>query len=306
MLHIHNGESVLTVARRANLPGEHTAFRDTLVVGPIPQTDWTETRARFLSESYGENLLRVRNELLQQQRMIDVAAGHDEVVLWFEHDLFCLVNFLYLLTKLAAHRRLTVVWSDQPIGGRDEGELELLFESRRAVTPHMLAAAQRAWAAYASPDPLPLNELLGEESDFPFLRSGLALHAARFPSTRNGLGSIEARSLEIVANGANDFIKIFDLFNTDEPRYGLGDAQLYRMLWTLANVAAPMLAMTKRQADAPAKALFALTPAGEKVLAAEADYLDLNGTDFWLGGAHLANGKVWRWDGRKIVQGAAR
>lgn len=301
MLHIHNGESVLTVARRANLPGEHTAFRDTLVVGPIPPSDWIETRARFLSESYGEKLLRVRNELLQQQRVIDAAAGHDEVVLWFEHDLFCLVNFLYLLAKLAAHRRLTAVWSEQPIGGRDEGELELLFESRRAVTPHMLAAAQRGWTAYAAPDPLSLNLLLAEESDLPFLRSGLALHAARFPSTRNGLGSIESRSLEIVANGANDFAKIFDLFNTDEPRYGLGDAQLYRILWSLANVATPMLAMTKRESDTATKALFALTPAGERVLANEADYLDLNGTDFWLGGAHLTNGKVWRWDGRTIV-----
>jgi Domain of unknown function (DUF1835) len=290
------------VARRADLRGEHTAFRDTLVVGPIPQSDWIETRARFLSESYGEKLLRVRNELLQQERTIDAAAAHDEVVLWFEHDLFCLVNFLYLLTRLASHKRLSAVWSEQPIGGRDEGELEALFQSRRVVTPHMLAAAQRAWAAYASPDPLALNTLAGEEgSDFPFLRSGLALHAARFPSTRNGLGSIEARSLEIVANGANDFVKIFDLFNTDEPRYGLGDAQLYRMLWSLASVATPMLAMTKRPSDAPAKALFALTPAGEQVLAAEADYLALNGTDFWLGGAHLTNGKVWRWDGRKIV-----
>ena len=301
MLHIHNGESVLTVARRADLPGEHHAFRDTLIVGPVPQTDWVETRARFLSESYGEKLLRVRNELLQQERTIDAAAGHDEVVLWFEHDLFCLVNFLYLLTKLASHKRLTAVWSEQPIGGRDEGELETLFASRRAVTPEMLATARRAWAAYASPDPQPINALLNEDHDFPFLRNGLALHAARFPSTRNGLGMIEARSLEIVANGANDFVKIFDLFNTDEPRYGLGDMQLYRMLWTLANVAAPMLAMTKRQSDAPTKALFALTPAGEQVLAGEADYLKLNGTDFWLGGAHLTNGKVWRWDGRKIV-----
>ena len=77
VLHIHNGESVLMVARRADLPGEHTAFRDTLVVGPIPQSDWVETRARFLSESYGEKLLRVRNELLQQERTIDAAGDEN-------------------------------------------------------------------------------------------------------------------------------------------------------------------------------------------------------------------------------------
>jgi hypothetical protein len=300
MLHIHNGDSVLITARRANLPGEQIAFRDTLVMGPIAEDDWIESRARVLSEAYGEKLLRARNLLLEQERALDAAAAHDEVVLWFEHDLFCLVNFLYLLKRLARHPRLTTVWCDQQLGGRDEGDLETLFASRRAVTPGMSAAGERAWAAYASPDPLSLNTLLDEESDFPFLRPGLRLHAARFPSKRTGLGAVETRALEIVAAGANDFMKIFDAFTGDDQRYGFGDLQLYGVLWRLANVAVPMLTMKRIDGEPPAKALFAITPAAERVLAGEADFLDLNGADFWLGGAHLTNGTVWRWDGRKI------
>lgn len=301
MLHIHNGDAVLASARRANLPGEHTAYRETLVTGPISQNDWIEMRAQYLAEAHGEKLLRVRNDLIEQERGLDAAIEHDEVVLWFEHDLFCLVNFLYLLKRLAKHRRVTSVWCEQPIGTREDGDLATLFESRRAVTPRMFAAAERAWAVYASPDPLPLNALIVEESDFPFLRTGLQLHAARFPSTRHGLGAIEARTMEIIAGGRSDFLSIFEAFNTDEPRYGFGDSQLYRVLWSLANVAVPMLTMTNGGPELPSKALFTVTPVGEKVLAGEADYLDLNGTDFWLGGAHLTNGKVWRWDGRQIV-----
>ena len=300
MLHIHNGDSVLMTARRANLPGEQIAFRDTLVMGPIAEDDWIESRARFLSVAYGEKLLRARNVLLEQERLLDAAATHDEVVLWFEHDLFCLVNLLYLLKRLAGHPRVTTLWCAEQLGGRDEAELETLYASRRAVTPGMSAAAARAWAAYASPDPLALNILLDEESDFPFLRSGLRLHAARFPSTRTGLGAVETRALEIVAAGANDFLKVFDAFNGEDQRYGFGDLQLYDVLWRLANVAVPMLTMKRMEGEPPAKALFAITPAAEKVLASEADFLDLNGADFWLGGAHLTNGKVWRWDGRRI------
>jgi hypothetical protein len=301
MLHIHNGDSVLITARRANLPGEQTAFRETLVLGPINESEWIESRARFLSEAYGEKLLRARNDLLEQERAIDDAAQQDEVVLWFEHDLFCLVNFLYLLKRLERHPRLTAVWCEQQLGAREEGELEVLFESRRAVTPRMLAAGGRAWAAYASPDPQALNALIDEEGEFPFLRPGLRLHAARFPSTRNGLGAVESRALEIVAGGAGDFLKIFDVFNNEDQRYGFGDAQLLNVLWRLSNVAVPMLSMTKTEGETPPKTFFALTPAAEKVLAGEADFLDLNGADFWLGGAHLTNGKTWRWDGRKIV-----
>src|SRR5258707_3588152 len=135
MLHIHNGDSVLMTARRANLPGQEIAFRDTLVMGPIAEDDWVESRARFLSEAYGEKLLRARNVLLEQERLLDAAATHDEVVLWFEHDLFCLVNFLYLLKRLAEHPRVTTFgWAEQA-GGRDRAGLETLFTSLPARPP---------------------------------------------------------------------------------------------------------------------------------------------------------------------------
>jgi hypothetical protein len=303
VIHIHNGDVTAMLARRSGLEGEHLPFRETLVAGPIPQDDWLETRARFLADAYGENLLRVRNDLLEQERALDAVAAHDEVVLWFEHDLFCLVNFLYLLQRMARHPRVTAVWCDQPIGTREEGDLHPLFDSRRAVTPRMFAAADRGWAAYSSPDPRALNSVIAnDDPDFPFLRTGLELHAMRFPSTRNGLGAVEARALDLIAAGASEFVAVFDAFNTDVPRYGLGDGEFYRVLWRLANVAVPMLTMTKGEGPAsPPKALFAVTPAGEKVMAGQADFLDLNGTDFWLGGAHLTNGKAWRWDGRQLV-----
>src|SRR5437868_3243891 len=101
MLHIHNGEITAALARRANIPGRHLSFRDMLVAGPVPgqlaMHDFVEQRARFLSDNYDQHLLRIRNELLDQEATLDQARHEDEVVLWFEHDLFCLTNFLYLL-----------------------------------------------------------------------------------------------------------------------------------------------------------------------------------------------------------------
>src|SRR5215218_1058188 len=102
MLHFHNGDVVNALARRAGIPGRHVAFRETLVTGPVRPSlgthEWMEERALFLSEHYSENLLRMRNELLEQEQLLDRACREEEeVVLWFEHDLFCLVNLLYLL-----------------------------------------------------------------------------------------------------------------------------------------------------------------------------------------------------------------
>ncbi len=46
MIHIHNGDSVVVASRRANIPGRHVPFRESLIAGPVPaglsQHDWIE------------------------------------------------------------------------------------------------------------------------------------------------------------------------------------------------------------------------------------------------------------------------
>jgi hypothetical protein len=300
VLHFLNGDSTLITARQADLPGTLVAFRETLVTGPIVPSDWIETRARFLSDRHEQNLLRMRNDLISQEETIARAADADEVVLWFEHDLFCLANLLYLLTRLEGHRHVTLVWSEKPLGLMRADELHALFERRTIVIRRMFAIAHGAWEAYASPDPLGINRFLEkEESEFPFLREGFALHAARFPSLRNGLGILENRALELIGNGLTDFLAIFSRLSETVPKSGFGDGQVLDMLWHLAHVQVPILTMIGANGAAQPQHKFGITPAGEDVLHEQADFIELNGADFWLGGAHLTNERMWRWDAGK-------
>ena len=300
MIHIHNGDSTAMTARRANIPGRHVAFREVLVTGPVraglTQHEWIEDRARFLSETYDQNLLRARTELLDQEQMIDYEKREDEIVLWFEHDLFCLINFLYLLVRLAKAKHLSIIWNPQLLGTMDEAELASVFESRAAVQPSMLRIGASAWEAYTSDDPTALNRWVADTTDFPFLRDGFRLHASRFPSVKNGLGAVQRYAMEGIAAGATDFLALFGRFNELVPRWGLGDSGFLHHLRSLASCAVPMITITQLEGENPPKALFALTPAGERVLAGEADFIDLNNADFWLGGAHLTRERMWRWD----------
>ena len=293
MKHIYNGDSVTEQARRSGIPGEHISFREALACGP--GTRDLETRAQFLAGSHGDNLLRVRNGLIELQHAIDESMDADEIVLWFEHDLFCLINLLSLLDRLAACRRLTLIWHPEPL---PQVDLYPLFESRAAVTPRMLALARDAWAAYLSDDPRALNRFVRDENrDFPFLRDGLSLHASRFPSTRNGLGSVEQRILDLILNGSRDFSTLFYDFDAAPPRYGLGDSEIIRVLRVLAHLPVPLITMTEE--NTPHKSLLALTPAAENVLRGEVDYVKVNDPDYWLGGVHLTRDNVWRWDEAK-------
>ena len=303
MIHLHNGDITAMTARRANIPGRHVAFRETLITGPtpsgLPQHEWIEQRARFLAENYDQNLLRVRTDLLDQEMELDQARHEDEVVLWFEHDLFCLINFLYLLIRLAKARHLSVIWCPSPLGVMDESELINVYNSRAAASPALIRTANKAWSAYTSADPTEINRFVTDTFDFAFLREGFLLHAARFPSVGNGLGEVDRRALDGIAAGATDFLALFTRFDQDPPRYGFGDGEFLRHLRRLASCAVPMITITEVEGENPPKALLALTPAGKNVLEGKADFIDLNNAGFWLGGAHLTREHLWRWDEAK-------
>lgn len=297
LIHIHNGDVVAALARRSDIPGEHIAFRESLVTGAVvPGEAWIETRAHALAERYGEDLLRTRTSLLEQQQHLDDAPEKGEIVLWFEHDLFCLVHLLYMLDRFA-DARVSLVWCPTPLGEQDERQLHLLFESRAAVTPSMMKLAREAWAAYTSPDPTSLNPLLERNTpDFPFLREGLTLHASRFPSLRTGLGAIEQTALELIAAGTTEFGALFDAINTQLPRFGFGDAEVLQVLRTMSWVAAPLITI----AGEMPKFIFSFTPAGENVLRGAVDNVTVNDPDVWFGGAHLTKESLWRWDGTRL------
>jgi hypothetical protein len=309
MIHFHNGDVTANAARRAGVPGRHVPFRETLVTGPVrrdlSQHDWVELRARFLAEEHSENLLRIRNELLELEQLIDASIiEEEEVVLWFEHDLFCLINLLYLANRFAKCRRCTLIWPPAPIGQVPAEELFTLWRSRAPLTPVMTRAGEAAWQAYTSDDPTALNRFLRQDiPDFPFLVEGLRLHASRFPSTTNGLGAVEQKLMTLIENGAADFATLFGRFSADAARFGFGDGEVLRHLRRLAWAAVPMITLTEVQGEAaPPKAAVTVTPAGRNVLTGEVDFLSVNTPDFWLGGAHLTREQVWRWDGTSVVK----
>lgn len=302
MIHIHNGDVVAALAKRSDIPGEHVAYHESLISGPVvPGEGWIEHRAHALSERHGEDILRTRTALLEQEQLLDAAPSQGEIVLWFEHDLYCLVHLLHLLQRFAG-ARVSVVWCPEPLGNNDERGLHLLFESRAAATPSMLALARDAWAAYTSPDASSLNAWLGrDQPDFPFLREGLTLHASRFPSVRNGLGAIEQHVLDLIAAGTADWGWLFGQLSTRAPRFCFGDSEVFAIVRSMASCAVPLLTIT---GDLP-KVIVTITPAGENVLRGEVDNLRVNDPDRWLGGVHLTKENVWRWDGASLGRSAA-
>ena len=295
MLHIHNGDSTAGTMRAVGLPGEHFAFREALATGPTPRglayEEWVATRAAHLAASAGVDAEPIWQDWAEIEAMLKRAAAQDETILWFEHDLHCQINLIYLLARLAeTSARPSLICVGEFLGAMPAERMAALFDTRHPVTEAELRLAQAAWDAYSAPVPRALEALLAADtSALPFLRDTLLRHLGRFPSVRNGLGAIENHALRLIADGHATFPTLFPALMKTDPIYGgLGDLAIQDVLTRLTESPAPLLA---REGDR-----FSLTPAGQEALAGQRDALAARPLDQWLGGAHLTPSSLWRWD----------
>lgn len=303
------------------MPGEHLAWREALIEGATPAdvsgAEWRKLRARHLAEFYGVDQGETENGLRVQEQRLASYPEHDEVILWFEHDLFCQTNLIYLLNWFAernpGNTKLSLICIGEfpglpnfrGLGELSPEQMASLFDGRHEVSNAEKTLASEAWRAYCSPDPTAIQTLLETDtSAMPFLKPALQLHLERFPFVSNGLGRIENRGLELVQQGFSKFTDLFLKFGESEPMFGVGDAQFWIALRQMSEAGEPLL-RTKNggssgQALTPERihnTAFELTEVGAAVLKGEADFVQANGVDRWLGGVHLlGRTDLWRWD----------
>ena len=307
MLHITNGESVIHSFAAAHIDGAYLSWLDVLYEGPVPDLPHEAlagVRARAISElGWGEEA-GVRNAFAARDAALASFHDHggDEIVLWFEHDLF---DQLQLIQALA--------WfAEQDLGGTQlslvyiaaHEQIPALLPERRPVTADQLSLGRAAWKAFCAPDPRAIVELLSPHSfrdlsPLPFLGAALRRWLEEYPSTQNGLSRTEQQLLEAAASGKRDRAAIFLASQQKEESIFLGDSSAWLRLNRMTEGPAPALHKT-----APEQ--YSLTPFGNRLLAGEADWIrSRGGIDLWLGGVHLAGlDAAWRWDGdRRILTG---
>ena len=116
-----------------------------------------------------------------------------------EHDLFCQIHLVYLLTWFSEmnlnRTTLSLVCINEfpgkenfrGLGELNPQQMRGLFDKRIEVTDQQMQIAQQAWEAYSSPTPKALEAFLQQDtSALPFLKAALQKHLARFPSAKNG------------------------------------------------------------------------------------------------------------------------
>lgn len=315
MIHVRCGSDIVHKLAAGGVTGRVVVWTDPLCEGPVVGDDRNAVRSvrgPWLAARCGLDPRTVTAELLKADAELEAARdGDDEVVLWFESDLFDQAILVHVLTVLAPRvervQPLSLVTLDEhPTRGGFAGLGELsaeqltdLLPKRIPVTPDMIAAAIRATRAWSAPTPQPLDQVRRDpQSALPYLGAAVERLLEEFPERRSGIGRTERQALEAIASGATTAGSAFVASQAREERRWQGDTMFWARLRELSEGRDALLRMEGEVPDARdgAELPLALTSEGEAVLAGTKPWTG-RARAFWIGGTQIAPGLTgWRWD----------
>ena len=224
MLHITNGDCAVAVLSKV-VSGTFLPWDDVLHEGPVRAGLSLESlsveRARFIAGAFDLPLREVEEKFAARDGAFRKAGQHDEIVLWFEHDLYDQLQLIQVLAALGDRPGppVSLVCEAEYLGMMAPERAAELFALRNPVTRRHVAEATHAWAAFCSPDPRELEKV--KASALPFLGAALRRHLQELPWTTDGLSLLQRN---IVRAGAKPFAELFKAV-TEDPIF-LGDAVL--------------------------------------------------------------------------------
>ncbi len=313
MLHITNGEATRSRLEPSGVPGRFSSWDDILHDGPTPLVsgeDWLRVRAAyFASVGYGS-----ADDMLRSFRVKDDALEklehEDEVVFWFEHDLYdqlLLIRHLWWIGANGADRadRYSIVIGTDYLGLLRPKDFPARFAARQRIRDEQIRLGSAAWTAFCGDDPSKLLPFAAPSPELPYLSGALRRLFEEFPSTRDGLSRTERQVLEVLSEGDRSPEQAFMAASKLEEDIWLGDWSFWTMVKRLNAGTHPLLTLDVHdRPDRLPTGTLQITGDGRRVLAGRADHVDLNGISRWIGGTHLTPERCWRWTGSSLQRPA--
>jgi|GEM_PF-1245394 len=218
-LHIAQGDA--DVARLRGYGFEHILpWREALADGPVRQRvdELFNTRRQFVTTAYSSSSNEYETSVVSIFHQI-THGQWNQIVLHFDSDLFCCVNFMFLVSTLSSVDRL--VWDVR------SSQIELGVIDRAFISS--------CWRVYAGTDPTSIEDLLRQAPPrLLILARALEAHVRRFPNVRTGLGRPQEILEELIARGLTEDEDLVQAFITlDNNTYGWGNVQILRELRSL-------------------------------------------------------------------------
>jgi len=247
LLHITNGDSLTSYLEDLGIDGTLFTWQEMLCEGPtiaaIDSQEFFAIRRQFLKTFYD---IEVDEEALKNELYkLNKANDYDEIVLWFEYDLFCHINMLGVINLL--HQKQVTTKLSLVCSGRIKGENTLKglaelspeqlmnhYQKRIALKESDKELAIALWRTYCGKDHNVFKPYITQKSSFEYMGNCLKAHLKRFPDQKSGLGRLEFNILELIRDmDIKSTHHLLGYILNYQGYYGFGDIQFERMIKNL-------------------------------------------------------------------------
>ncbi len=290
LLHITNGDSLTDRLKSLELKGDIITWREMLCEGKtltnVGSESFWKTRFEFLNKNYKVTKSWFVEKTLKEYRSLCNHKQQDQIVLWFEYDLFCQINMLAVISWLKTHRKyahISLVCSGDEddtdkmygLGEVSDEKLLELYENRTELSMNDIEYADYVWQLYCSDNPIRLENLTDFKNyQFDYLSDAIKAHLKRFPTIKNGLNDVENQVLRLSFDKKpKSKRELLRTALTNQGVYGFGDSQFERIITNLK----PLYSSFN-----PVR----LTKKGKEILEGKTSYYScIQDNDAYLGGA---------------------
>lgn len=247
ILHILNGEGTAGSFRNSSLSGTAMVWNEALCEGPVTYRSSLDTMLATRLPFLLKNLQAEKHPHIERFRMEWIKwenlGNYSEVVLWFEYDLFCQANLLFICHHLYHHTPsdLTIslvspshhpeVSHFRGMGQLNAQQLEGLFPDRIVLSYSDLAYADKVWEAWAKGDLKSVFHLSKvAPPNWPHLQSAIRAMLEELPDVEDGLSATERLIVSHLESGPKKPGELFRYFLDQRDVLGFGDVQFFNVV----------------------------------------------------------------------------
>ena len=245
-LHIVNGSGTAYGFKQSHLEGEMLVWNEALMLGPVfepigSQTFWSQRAAYF---DQFDHTASYQELMVPELQKVGTELKYDRITLWFEHDYFCQINMMGVLSWISqyyAHTEINLVCIHEfpgVEGFRGLGQLQpedfvTLWPQRVLLSSADLSYAQKAWEWFSGPSPLaPMPEPC--PPSFKYWSKAMQLHLLRYPH-ENGLNHPQNWVLQVIEKNNYSHGDLMRHLLINQDYWGFGDLQYLEIINNLSS-----------------------------------------------------------------------
>ena len=308
VLHITNGDSTVQIMREAGIEGELLPWRDVLHEGPVPAgltlPKMSEVRSQFIADQNWSKLDEVRDSFKFRDETLANFRSYDQVVLWFEHDLYDQLQIIQILNWLASQNlekaNIQFICTDNYLGMLSPDEMRELQNHAQPLLYEQIVIATTAWQTFTHHTPVEWQNLLQQDTTcMPFLAGAVKRLLQEYPNSKTGLTLTQTQALLELDKAPLPAGKLFHAYQQNEERRFMGDTIFWGYLAQMLEGERPLMTLPEGinlSLPTTPDQILTITDFGRDVLKQKSQWSEIKDINRWIGGVHLTADNMWMWD----------